>query len=120
MKPAMRLMLVAVVAASLLASGCSFVFVQSPHVVEGKVECTREFTLPLVDAAVGVTGIVTPFILEQLRDRSVDDPNMVLYVGMWAAGVAGAVSSIVGITKVKRCRRTVSAPTPAPAAPVTV
>lgn len=112
MKPAMRLMLVALVAASLLSSGCSFVFVQSPHVVEGKVECTREFTLPLVDAAVGVTAAATPFLLEELRDRT-DSVNLPLYYGLWAVGVAGVISSIIGITKVKRCRRAVSAPMPA-------
>lgn len=111
MKPAMRFMLVALVAASVLTSGCSFVFVQSPHVVEGKVQCTHELTYPIIDAAVGVTGVLTPFILDRTVLRG--EPNFLLYIPMWAAGLAASISAVSGVSKVKRCRRAVSAPTPA-------
>jgi len=91
------------------SAGCGVLFVEGPHVVEAKVTCTQEFTLPLVDAAVAVVGIATPFILQStLRSDSYN----VLYVGLGVTGVAAAISSAIGIQKVKRCRRSVAAPMP--------
>jgi hypothetical protein len=90
----------------LASSSCSFVFVDSPHVTPaGQVECTSERTMPLVDALVGVTGIVAPFVKESLRDRQTENPNLLLDIGIWAAGLGYTISAIWGISKVKRCRR---------------
>ena len=109
-----------VLALAVVFSGCSVLFVENVHTTGGKVECTESMQLPLVDAAVGVVGLATPFILEAMRDRRVDNPNWPLYVGLWGAGAVGAVSSVIGVKKVKRCRREREAATltaPAPATP---
>jgi hypothetical protein len=88
-----------------VSGGCSLAFVESPHVSAGKVECTHDYTLTLVDVAVAAAGVVTPFVLESARDRSVDDPNMVLYGALWVSGVVYGVSALIGMQRVKRCRR---------------
>ena len=87
------------------SSACSLVFVEKVHVNAGKVECTESRKFPLIDAAVGVVGIVTPFLLEAMRDRAVDDVNWPLNIGLWGAGAAGAISSVIGFRRVGRCRR---------------
>lgn len=95
---------------ALATSGCSLVFVEKPHVEAGKVTCTESMKFPAIDAVVGVVGIATPFILEATRDRSVDNPNWPVYVGLWGAGVIGAISAVVGYRKVHRCREALAAP----------
>lgn len=94
------------------STGCSIAFVEGPHVVEGKVTCTQEMTMPLVDAAVSVVSIATPFIFEAARDRSTMDPQIGLSVALWGVGLATAISAVIGVQKVKRCRRSVAAPMP--------
>jgi hypothetical protein len=107
----MKRSLALVMAVLVTSAGCGVVFVEGPHVVEAKVTCTQDFTLPLVDVAVAVVGIATPFILDA---TALDGkPNFVVYSGMWITGVAAAISSVIGIQKVKRCRRSVAAPLPA-------
>ena len=102
----------ALVMAALLTSGCGVVFVEGPHVVEGKVTCTQEMALPLVDAAVAAVAITSPFIYEAARNRSTMDPQIGISVAMWGVGLATAISAVIGIKKVQRCRRTVAAPMP--------
>ena len=92
-------------ATAILLSGCSVLFVEKVRVTGDHVSCTDSYTYPLVDGAVGVVGIATPFILEALRDRRASNPNFALYIPLWTAGVIGAVSSVVGMTRVRHCRR---------------
>jgi hypothetical protein len=109
----MKRTLALVMAVLVTSAGCGVVFVEGPHVVEAKVTCTQEFTLPLVDVAVAVVGIATPFVIEETRDRSKDAPPMAFNIALWGVGLAAAISSVIGIQKVKRCRRSVAAPLPA-------
>jgi hypothetical protein len=94
------------------SAGCSIAFVDGPHVVEGKVTCTQEMTLPLVDAAVAAVLIASPFIFEATRDRSTTDAQIGPSVVFWGAGLVTAVSAVIGMQRVKRCRRSVAAPLP--------
>ena len=120
----MKRFLVGVLALSLASSGCSIAFLDKPRVTpDNKAECDSSYKYPLIDGAVGVVGISTPFIMEALRDRRASNPNFLLYIPLWGAGVAGVISAIVGRSRVGRCRdlkdsmaATVVAP-PAPAAP---
>lgn len=95
----------AAVAMAILLSGCSILFVEKVRVTGDHVSCTDSYTYPLVDGAAGVAGIATPFILEALRDRRASNPKFALYVPLWTAGVIDAVSSIVGMARVRHCRR---------------
>jgi hypothetical protein len=118
----MKRALAVVMAALVSSAGCSIAFVDGPHVVAGKVTCTEEMTLPLVDAAIAAVLIAGPFIHEFARDRS-SDPHVELSIVSWAAGLGTAISAVVGVRKVKRCRRSIAAdaltappaPMPAPA-----
>jgi hypothetical protein len=100
------------VSIALVVSGCSFALVEGPHVVAGKVECTQEMTVPLVDIGAAAVLIAAPFAYEFGRNRDTDDPHPIISAGMWAAGVVTAISAVYGVTKVKRCRRSLAAPTP--------
>ncbi len=91
----------------LATSGCSVVFVDGPTLVGDKVVCTESMTLPLVDGAVAAVGLATPVILESMRNRGIDDANIPLYVGVAAVGAAALVSTVIGVTKVRRCRRAI-------------
>jgi uncharacterized membrane protein AbrB (regulator of aidB expression) len=104
----MKRALAVVMAALVSTAGCSIAFVDGPHVVAGKVTCTEEMTLPLVDAAIAAVAITAPFIHEFTRDRS-SDPLVELSVVSWAVGLGTAISAIVGVRKVKRCRRSIAA-----------
>jgi hypothetical protein len=84
--------------------------------------------MPLVDVAAAAVLIATPFIFEAQRDRRgepgfFNDAHPVISIGMWAGGLAAAVSAIYGVRTVKRCRRSIksqdltappTAPMPAP------
>jgi hypothetical protein len=97
---------------ALAATGCSLVLVEKPHVEAGKVACTDSMKFPAIDAGIGIIGIGMPFLLEAMRDRSVDKVNWPLYIGLWGAGAVGAISSVVGYRKVSRCRAALAAPAP--------
>jgi hypothetical protein len=105
----MKRALALVMAVLVTSGGCSIAFVDGPHVVAGKVTCTEEMTLPLVDAAVAAVAITTPFIFEATRDRSTVDPQIEASVLFWAIGLGTAISAVVGVRKVKRCRRSIAA-----------
>ena len=120
----MRSALVLVLVAAVSTSGCSILFVDKPTLNGGKVECTREMTFPLVDGAVAVTSIAAPFIYElYIRDRSTQSPQTALSAVVWGAGVAAAISAVIGYSRVSRCRRLVKSielttPPPTPPAPM--
>ncbi|HEY5921834.1 MAG TPA: hypothetical protein VIV11_09205 [Kofleriaceae bacterium] len=110
--------------AALLTSGCSILLVDKPTINAGKVECTREMTFPVVDGAIAVTSIATPFIYELwIRDRSTQDPQLALSAVLWGAGLATAISAVIGYSRVGRCRRLMKSielttPAPTPSAPM--
>jgi hypothetical protein len=105
----MKRALALVMAVLVTSGGCSIAFVDGPHVEAGNVSCTEEMTLPLVDAAVAAVAIASPFIFEATRDRSTTDPQIGPSVVFWAAGLATAISAVIGMQRVKRCRRSIAA-----------
>jgi hypothetical protein len=131
MNTPMQRVLALVLSALTVGSGCSVAFVNGPHVEAGKVTCTEEMKFPIIDAAAAVVLIAAPFIQESQRDRQAEmgffnEPHPVISIGMWAGGLAAAISAIYGVRTVKRCRRSIAsqtltapaaAPMPAPNAP---
>ena len=88
----------------MLSSGCSIAFLEKPRVTpDNKVECDSTKKMPLIDTAVAVVGVSTPFIIEYTRDRREDAPNFLIYAGLWATGLATAISAVVGYKRVGRC-----------------
>ena len=101
----MKRLLVGVLSLAVFSSGCSIAFLDKARVTpDNKVECDSTMKYPLIDAAVAVVGISTPFILEAMRDRSKDNPNFLIYVPLWATGVGTAISAVIGRSRVSRCR----------------
>jgi hypothetical protein len=101
----MKSLVVALTSVAMLSSGCSIAFLDKARVTpDNKVECDSTMKMPLIDGAVAVVGISTPFILEALRDRSKDNPNFLIYVPLWVTGVGTAISAVIGRSKVNRCR----------------
>lgn len=87
-------------------SGCSIVLVKPMHVTpSGEIACTRSYTVPLVDAAGAVAGLGTPLLLAAIRDRQRDQLNVPLSLGLAVTGVVYAISTVIGVTRVNRCRR---------------
>lgn len=116
----MQRVLALVLSAATVGSGCSVAFVEGPHVEAGKVTCTEEMKLPLLDFAAAAVLIATPFIYEFSRDRATDDPHPIISTGMWIVGLGTAISGISGVRTVKRCRRSIQsqALTAPPAGPM--
>jgi hypothetical protein len=108
----MQRVLALVMAVLVTSAGCGVVFVEGPHVVEAKVTCTHEMTLPLVDAAVSLVSLVGFVYMARPGVAERTQTDVVLSFGLLGVGLATAVSSVIGIQKVKRCRRTVAAPMP--------
>jgi hypothetical protein len=108
----MKRALALVMAVLVTSAGCGVVFVEGPHVVEGKVTCTQEMTLPLVDAAVAAVSVVGFVYMARPGVAERTQTDVVVSFGVLGVGLATAISSVIGIKKVKRCRRTVAAPMP--------
>ena len=115
----MKRLLVGVTTLAMVSSGCSIAFLEKPRVTpQNTVECDSTMKFPLIDGLVGVAGITTPFILDRTALRG--EPNFLLYIPMWATGLAATISAVVGYKRVGRCnslKDSLSATTPAPAPP---
>ena len=105
-------------AAALIAcSGCSFATVARPTARNVALrECTTSRKAPVIDAVIGVTGLI---VAVAAWTQPLDDPatpqnetaeNLAVGIPFTAASAAVVASSIWGFRTVSRCERALDAP----------